>query len=808
LDLLYGVVKKQSIAIVIIADKKETEVVMNDVKEIIPNDVFDTQIFICSTNTKPTNTLAILNSIGHNNDIVPDKFTHILIIDGNQKCNFPPHVRRYFTNMLLSTSTKAYPIIQLGSGAMLLIHDRRELTKLPISMVGSLLSDVPKIIPDSVCDNTKIGSEYFEQRIEVLPAFDKSEFLIDHSLLPYLEFYTLDSQPASNHYTLHLNSHCSPIVALMPQMVVAWDEIDSRWIAIYLENVYAKTLKITIETDKVVRVEGAVVLARFIAIINQLIVRSGLELVLIPSQKTANVVRLELQPNTETTYHRSDHTMLPVYSIYGNPFPMKISADEAEQYRLDILNMAGRISKSLEFPENVPPYLVWVANFKHYILFLDTRAISGADRHSIQPVIYNSKSRKYDYSVSSLQVLSDELRIDLYKFIIASTYKFKYSRADETTSTTVLPPSRSNKLCVILRNKYNFNVKTDKFPKVLFRNYLVDNLEKRGYDVEILESNYPDEIDKILKKRDIDLILNFEDYYIRVSKDKLHSGLNLHDVYTYFKTLELKTEIYPPPAFQLYTNSKAYVSTLEGPYGLPFTKTFTFYAHDTRRENSSTWSWGIMAHLEYLKMQKCHKAIIKSGFSADKQDVHEIDLHDPDYSKFIYDILEPKYTKYLKGDKLDLECIIQPYNSVITERENEYRMWYVNGKFVGHFCFGVVWEPRKYIDSIAYNDDNPIHVELLKLADKVYEHVLDNIRTELSDPDFVPIAVRLDMSYTTDAHLLDEYAVDGRRYYCNEFENIDGAYYFNLAIVDEKTGKKTDTLHFQQLLADAICDRF
>jgi hypothetical protein len=125
LDLLYGVVKKQSIAIVIIADKKETEVVMNDVKEIILNDVFDTQIFICSTNTKPTNTLAILNSIGHNNDIVPDKFTHILIIDGNQKCNFPPHVRRYFTNMLLSTSTKAYPIIQLGSGAMLLIHDRR-----------------------------------------------------------------------------------------------------------------------------------------------------------------------------------------------------------------------------------------------------------------------------------------------------------------------------------------------------------------------------------------------------------------------------------------------------------------------------------------------------------------------------------------------------------------------------------------------------------------------------------------------------------------------------------------------------------
>jgi hypothetical protein len=96
----------------------------------------------------------------------------------------------------------------------------------------------------------------------------------------------------------------------------------------------------------------------------------------------------------------------------------------------------------------------------------------------------------------------------------------------------------------------------------------------------------------------------------------------------------------------------------------------------------------------------------------------------------------------------------------------------------------------------------------LKLADKVYARVLENIRLELSDPDFVPTAVRLDMSYATDAHLLDEYAIDGRRYYCNEFENIDGAYYFNLVIVDEKTGKKTDTLRFQQLLANAICDRF
>ena len=31
---------------------------------------------------------------------------------------------------------------------------------------------------------------------------------------------------------------------------------------------------------------------------------------------------------------------------------------------------------------------------------------------------------------------------------------------------------------------------------------------------------------------------------------------------------------------------------------------------------------------------------------------------------------------------------------------------------------------------------------------------------------------------------------------------------YGITIVDEKTGKKTDTLHFQQLLADAICDRF
>ena len=113
-----------------------------------------------------------------------------------------------------------------------------------------------------------------------------------------------------------------------------------------------------------------------------------------------------------------------------------------------------------------------------------------------------------------------------------------------------------NKICIIQYNKYNLQIR-DRFPRIFFLNLLTKKLEQKGYTVILLKSDYPKMINEILEKYNkIELLLNFEDYYIRFSRE-FHSELNLQDVYQFYKVLEKTgTKIYPPPDFHIYTNSK------------------------------------------------------------------------------------------------------------------------------------------------------------------------------------------------------------------------------------------------------------
>jgi hypothetical protein len=128
-------------------------------------------------------------------------------------------------------------------------------------------------------------------------------------------------------------------------------------------------------------------------------------------------------------------------------------------------------------------------------------------------------------------------------------------------------------------------------------------------------------------------------------------------------------------------------------------------------------------------------------------------------------------------------------------------MWYLGGKFVDYFCFGIERDDKgkiKLIDNIVYNSKNEIHFQLKKLTDKLYQTILKNIRAILNDDDFVPVAMRFDMSYARDAIFMDKYAVEinhkeqkGKvRFYCNEVENMDGTFYTNIPVVSED-GKRT-----------------
>ena len=71
-----------------------------------------------------------------------------------------------------------------------------------------------------------------------------------------------------------------------------------------------------------------------------------------------------------------------------------------------------------------------------------------------------------------------------------------------------------NKICIIQYNKYNLQIR-DRFPRIFFLNLLTKKLEQKGYTVILLKSDYPKMINEILEKYNkIELLLNFEDYYI------------------------------------------------------------------------------------------------------------------------------------------------------------------------------------------------------------------------------------------------------------------------------------------------------
>ena len=388
------------------------------------------------------------------------------------------------------------------------------------------------------------------------------------------------------------------------------------------------------------------------------------------------------------------------------------------------------------------------------------------------------------------------------------------------------------KLCIIQYNKYNLQSR-DKFPKIFLLGLLTKRLEQKGYKVILLKSDYPKEINDLLERyKKIDLILNFEDYYIRFSRH-FHSGLNLRDAYEFYKTLEKTgTVIYPPPDFHIYTNSKTYALEMyKNPeFVLPHSKVFLL-----KDASSDNIVWKEMVeHLSQLK-KITDFSIIKVGYSADMADVYfinnrGINIEEIEENHLLYrfprkqiitfnsnedlEVIRRLYKEYITFDKLDLVVIIQPFNPIVANRNTEYRMWYINGRFIGYFCFGIIRDKDgkliKLIDNKQYNSDNLIDKNLLELGNKLYKFIEKEIKNHIKKDDFKIIALRLDMSYATEDIFLDKYSIeiDGKKYrfYCNEIENIDGTYYLNLPTIDVNTGKKKDNSYFQYKLVDTIID--
>jgi hypothetical protein len=296
--------------------------------------------------------------------------------------------------------------------------------------------------------------------------------------------------------------------------------------------------------------------------------------------------------------------------------------------------------------------------------------------------------------------------------------------------------------------------------------------------------------------------------------------MNLSEAFAFYKNLESKgTVMYPPADFVYYTNSKMYSVDLHSSpeyaeFVLPKSSAFLFPYHDNSALNKT---WREMTTYFKRMQDETDYIIVKSGFSADMYVVYlvitpkaeseqqfpkELERAFPEDKRFILDEniseLRDFIFDFIRENNVDLVVIAEPYNKIVSQRKNEYRMWYLGGKFVDYFCFGIERDEQqklKLIDNQTFNQKNEIHTHLKTLADKLYNVILQKIRSLLKNDDFVPVAMRFDMSYATDPLFLDKYAVaikqkGNLRFYCNEIENIDGTFYTNILVVDVD-GKKT-----------------
>lgn len=390
-----------------------------------------------------------------------------------------------------------------------------------------------------------------------------------------------------------------------------------------------------------------------------------------------------------------------------------------------------------------------------------------------------------------------------------------------------------NKLCIIQYNRYNL-VSRDKFPQIFLLDKLTKKIEELGYDVILLKEDFPNEVKKINRDRKIDVILDFSEIYARFAKET-RKEMNLEETIKLYIDCEKNgTKIYPPTKSHNLIVSKKYMLALnnENKIILPHGKAYLLKPENDNSSSSihNNVIWDeISDHLYGLKNMFDY-SIIKVGYSGELVDIFFVNNNDKEIGKdeIIYrfpsdQIISLKelekvknlYNKYVEEEGVELVVIIQPFNEIVADRHNEYRLWYLDGKFVGYFCHGIIKDKEtgsiKKIDNIKYDKNDQIHKSLVELGDYVYKFINKEMKKELNDDNFELLATRIDLSYAVDDKYFDEHVMEIEnkkyRFYCNEIENLSGTYYLNIPIIDKKTGKKYDTREFQNKLVDILINK-
>jgi len=350
---------------------------------------------------------------------------------------------------------------------------------------------------------------------------------------------------------------------------------------------------------------------------------------------------------------------------------------------------------------------------------------------------------------------------------------------------------------IILGEEYWFQKNYSIFTEA---KYLLKSLEfhrdKDKYNYIILKS--PTELISTInsiKEKNIKAIFLFQD----ILSDSYLNNKTILEMKEYMIDLTKKgIYLYPPIEVTDIFGSKKYNLTLnkELPWAsLPHTRVYYLPNYDQKDENI------IFTNLFKIvtKLWKIFKVVvIKKGYSYEGK---QVKFFDREKIKSFYNFKYIAQTLNFKNfwgvrttsnniDKgITRYYIIQGYNSIVVSRENEYRVFFHNGK--PKFIAKGDRIPNTCIkDSLII----PLEKEVIKFSKKLFKKYIPLFWNNKR----LPILFRIDVSYAIDTEFQDEYSIKVKGYdapirlYANELEIDPTSFFYNKfnCIIDDTFSSK------------------
>jgi hypothetical protein len=396
------------------------------------------------------------------------------------------------------------------------------------------------------------------------------------------------------------------------------------------------------------------------------------------------------------------------------------------------------------------------------------------------------------------------------------------------------------KYIIIIGEEYWFDVKGEYEwkGKKYTKNYraathLLDTLKNNNSKYEYIILNGPtafvENVNSIGKDK-VKAIFFFHDVF----SDSILNKMNIMEMKRFLLNLQNNYDIYLYPGIEktMLFGSKEYYKTLikNMPYSvLPDSKVYTFKDYQGYKDEKIITS-KLYNTAKYL-LDKYPKVVIKKGFSYEGKQVKVIDK---DLIFDFYDFrdiarrLNTKHFWNIKSSAIDMDIgidrhyIIQPYNEIVVDKLNEFRVFFYNGhaKYItwqtdfDNLCVNdieniddniTLSNDKKYVYNVYDADGNQIDderitkefnknllIEVLRFSKKVYNDFLPFFWKKKGHP----ILFRTDISYAIDPIFMDNFSVniegmDSKvRFYVNELE-IDPTNFFYNNTVCKKNEKIT-----------------